>query len=83
MIKYLKMCMVIIIHTNHSPYLGEYIDERGIVCSISKIEKNILCISDDIEKSDETFYVHSGGLIYDVEVYCNRDDIVKTRAVLI
>ena len=64
------------------PLPGEYIDERGIVCSISKIEKNILCISDDIEKSDETFYVHSGGLIYDVEVYCNRDDIVKQEPYL-
>lgn len=64
------------------PLPGEYVDERGVVCSISKIEKNILCISDDIEKSDETFYVH-GGLVYDVEVYCNRDDLLKNDPFLL
>lgn len=63
------------------PLPGEHIGESGVVCSISKIEKNILCISDDIEKSDETFYVH-GGLVYDVEVYGNRDDILKQEPYL-
>ena len=58
------------------PLAGEYINEQGLVCAISNIEKNILAISKEIEKADEVYRVH-GGLVYDIEVYCNNADLLE------
>ena len=64
------------------PLPGENINEQGVVCVTASLEDNmILSISDEIEKSDDVFYVF-GGKVYDVQVYCNNDEILKNNKFL-
>lgn len=64
------------------PLPGDNINEQGVVCVTSNLEDNsILALSDDIEKSDDIFYVF-GGTVYDVQVYCNNDEILRNNPFL-
>lgn len=64
------------------PLPGESINEQGVVCVTASLEDNmILSISNEIEKSDDIFYVF-GGKVYDVQVYCNNDEILRNNKFL-
>lgn len=64
------------------PLPSENINEQGVVCVTANLEDNmLLSISDEIEKSDDIFYVFDGK-VYDVQVYCNNDEILRNNKFL-
>lgn len=64
------------------PLPGEYVNESGVVVSISDNQgDDILSVSDTVENSDTTYYVHEG-FVYDIDVYCNYDSIISQDSFL-
>ena len=64
------------------PLPGEYINKEGVVASIATNRgDNILALNDNVEISDSTYYVH-GGIVYDIDVYCNYDSTISRDSYL-